>query len=181
RGKPPFKYLVVRAIPEVATQIAEIKTGGVDLIRSVSADIMPELKVHPQTYVSSAPILRVHQIALDMRYPPFDKKLVRQAANYAIDKQSIIQKLMGGLGTQVATNVQPAAFGFDPDVKPYPYDPKKAKELLAQAGYPNGVDVTLHSGDIAVRPQPEAMAQMLKIGRASCRERVEISAGAGSI
>jgi peptide/nickel transport system substrate-binding protein len=86
---------------------------------------------------------------------------VRQAANYAIDKQSIIQKLMGGLGTQVATNVQPAAFGFDPDVKPYPYDPKKAKELLAQAGYPNGVDVTLHSGDVAIRPQHEAMAQML--------------------
>ena len=161
RGKPPFKYLVVRAIPEVATQIAEIKTGGVDLIRSVSADILPELKAHPQTYVSSAPILRVHQVELDMRVPPFDKKLVRQAANYAIDKQAVIQKIMGGLGTQVATVVQPPAFGFDAEVKPYPYDPKKAKELLAQAGYPNGVDVTLHSSEIAIRPQFEAIAQML--------------------
>ena len=161
RGKPPFKYLVFRAIPEVATQIAELKTGGVDIIRSVSADIQPELKAHPQTYVTSSPILRVHQIAFDMRFPPFDKKLARQAANYAIDKQAVIQKLMGGLGTQVATNVQPAAFGFDPDVKPFPYDPKKAKELLAQAGYPNGVDITIHSGDIAIRPQHEAMAQML--------------------
>src|SRR5204862_4125277 len=147
--------------PEVATQIAEIKTGGVDLIRSVSADILPELKAHPQTYVSSAPILRVHQVEFDMRVPPFDKKLVRQAANYAIDKQTLIQKIMGGLGTQVATVVQPPAFGFGPEVKPYPYDPKKAKELLAQAGYPNGVDVTLHSAEIAVRPQFEAIAQML--------------------
>jgi peptide/nickel transport system substrate-binding protein len=161
RGKPPFKYLVFRAIPEVATQIAELKTGGVDVIRSVSADIQPELKAHPQTYVASSPILRVHQIALDMRFPPFDKKLARQAANHAIDKQAVIQKLMGGLGTQVATNVQPAAFGFDPDVKPFPYDPKKAKELLAQAGFPNGVDITIHSGDIAIRAQHEAMAQML--------------------
>src|SRR5258708_37032672 len=100
-------------------------------------------------------------MGLDMRYPPFDKKLVRQAANYAINKQSIIQKLMGGLGTQVATNVQPAAFGFDPDVKPYPYDPKKAKELLAQAGYPRGVAVPLHSGDVATRGYFEAMAQVL--------------------
>ena len=74
RGKPPFKYLVFRAIPEYATQYAEIKTGGVDIIREVSADITPELKTHPQTYVSSTPILRVHYVELDMRSAPFDKK-----------------------------------------------------------------------------------------------------------
>ena len=161
RGKPAFKHLVVRAIPEVATQIAEIKTGGVDLIRNVSADLVPELKSHTQTYVSSAPILRVHYGEFDMRHPPFDKKAVRQAANYAVDKQAIIQKLMGGLGQQVATVVQPAAFGFDPEVKPFPYDPKKARELLAQAGYPNGVDITLHSAFVEFRPVFEAIAQML--------------------
>ena len=161
RGKPPFKFLVVRAIPEVATQVAELKTGGVDLIRNVSADITPELKANPQTYVSSAPILRVHYVELDMRQAPFDKKAVRQAANYAIDKQAIIQKLMGGLGTQVATVVQPRAFGFEPELKPYPYDPKKAKELLAQAGYPGGVDITIHSAFVEFRPVFEAIAQML--------------------
>ncbi|MEK7372892.1 MAG: ABC transporter substrate-binding protein [candidate division NC10 bacterium] len=161
RGKPPFKHLIIRAIPEIATQVAEMKTGGVDLIRNVSADLIPELKSHPQTYVSSAPILRVHYVEFDMRVPPFDKKLVRQAANQAVDKQTIIQKLMGGLGQIVATTVQPKAFGFDPDVKPYPYDPKKAKELLAQAGYPNGVDITLHSAFVEFRPVFEAITQML--------------------
>jgi len=161
RGKPAFKHLVIRAIPEVATQIAEIKTGGVDLIRNVSADIAPELKAHAQTYVSSAPILRVHYVELDMRSAPFDKKLVRQAANLAIDKQAIIQRLMGGLGRQVATVVQPPAFGHDPEVQPFPFDPKKAKELLAQAGYPNGVDITLHSAFVEFRPVFEALTQML--------------------
>jgi peptide/nickel transport system substrate-binding protein len=161
RGKPAFKNLVIRAIPEVATQIAEIKTGGVDLIRNVSADLVPELKTHAQTYVSSAPILRVHYVELDMRQAPFDKKAVRQAANYAVDKQAIIQKLMGGLGRQVATVVQPPAFGFEPEVKPFPYDPKKARELLAQAGYPNGVDITLHSAFVEFRPVFEAITQML--------------------
>jgi peptide/nickel transport system substrate-binding protein len=161
RGKPPFKHLVIRAIPEVATQVAEVKTGGVDLIRNVSADLVPELKADPQTYVSSAPILRVHYVELDMRVPPFDTKLVRQAANYAIDRQAIIQKLMGGLGRQVATVVQPAAFGHDADVAPFPYDPKKAKELLAQAGHPNGVDITIHSAFVEFRPVFEAIAQML--------------------
>jgi peptide/nickel transport system substrate-binding protein len=161
RGKPAFKHLVIRAIPEVATQIAEVKTGGVDLIRNVSADLVPELKAHPQTYVSSAPILRVHYVELDMRVPPFDKKLVRQAANHAIDRQAIIQKLMGGLGTQVATVVQPPAFGHDADVKPFPYDAKKAKELLAQAGHANGVDITIHSAFVEFRPVFEAITQML--------------------
>jgi len=161
RGKPAFKHLVIRAIPEVATQIAEMKTGGVDLIRNVSADLVPEMKSSAQTYVSSSPILRVHYVELDMRSAPFDKKLVRQAANYAIDKQAIIQKLMGGLGQQVATVVQPKAFGFDGEVKPYAYDPKKAKELLAQAGYAGGVDITAHSAFVEFRPVFEAVTQML--------------------
>lgn len=161
RGKPAFKNLVIRAIPEIATQVAEMKTGGVDLIRNVSADLVPELKDHPRTYVTSSPILRVHYVQLDMRNAPTDNKLVRQAANYAIDKQTIIQKLMGGLGQQVATTVQPAAFGHDKSVQPYPYDPKKAKELLAKAGHPKGVDITLHSGFVEFRPVFEAISQML--------------------
>jgi len=161
RGKPAFKNLVFREIPEVATQIAELKTGGVDLIRNVSADLMPELKAHAQTYVTSAPILRTHYIQLDMRTEPFNKKLVRQAANYAMDREGIVQKMMAGLGKPMATVVHSAAFGYDPSVTVYPYDPKKAKALLAQAGYPNGVDITIHSAFTEFRPVFEAMAQML--------------------
>jgi peptide/nickel transport system substrate-binding protein len=161
RGKPAFKNLVFRAIPEVATSVAELKTGGVDIIRNVNADLLPDLKSHPQTRISTTPILRVHYIGLDMRSAPFDKKAARQAANYAIDKQAMLQKMMAGLGTQVPTVVQPAAFGFDPSSQPYPFDPKKAKELLAHAGYPNGVDITLHSAATDWRPHFEALGQML--------------------
>jgi peptide/nickel transport system substrate-binding protein len=161
RGKPAFKNLVFREIPEVATQIAELKTGGVDLIRNVSADLVPELKAHAQTYVTSAPILRTHYIQLDMRTEPFNKKLVRQAANYAMDREAIVQKMLAGLGKPMATVVHSAAFGYDPSVAVYPYDPKKARALLAQAGYPNGVDITIHSGFTEFRPVFEAMAQML--------------------
>jgi len=161
RGKPAFKYLTFRGIPEVATQVAELKTGGVDIIRNVSADLVPDLKAHAQTSISSAPILRTHYVHLDMRTEPFNKKAVRQAANYAIDREAIVQKMMAGLGRVVPTVVHPTAFGYDSSVTPYPYDPKKAKELLAQAGYPNGVDITLHSAFIEFRPVFEALAQML--------------------
>jgi peptide/nickel transport system substrate-binding protein len=161
RGKPPFKNLTFREIPEVATQMAELKTGGVDLIRNVSADLLPEIKTHAQTYVTSAPILRTHYMMLDMRSEPFNKKLARQAANHAIDREAIVQKMMAGLGRVVPTVVHPLAFGYDSSVTPYPYDPKKARALLAQAGYPNGVDITIHSSFTEFRPVFEAMAQML--------------------
>jgi peptide/nickel transport system substrate-binding protein len=161
RGKPAFKHLVIRAIPEVATQIAELKTGGVDIIRNVSADLVPELKANANTAVSSAPILRTHYVHFDMRTEPFNKKAVRQAANYAIDREAIVNKMMAGLGRVVPTVVHPAVFGYDGSVTPYGYDPKKAKELLAQGGYPNGVDVTLHSAFVEFRPVFEAIAQML--------------------
>jgi peptide/nickel transport system substrate-binding protein len=161
RGKPPFKTLIFRGIAEVATQVAELKTGGVDIIRNVSADLVPDLKNNPHTYISTAPILRTHYMAFDMRVEPFNKKLVRQAANYAIDREAVVQKMMAGLGKVVPTVVNPMAFGFDASVTPYPYDPKKAKELLKQAGYPNGVDVTMHSGSVEWRPVFEALCQML--------------------
>jgi peptide/nickel transport system substrate-binding protein len=163
RGPASIKTLVIRVIPETATQVAELKTGGVDIIRNLSPDLIPDLKAHANTYVSTAPILRTHYVMLDMREAPFTKKEARQAANYAIDRQAIVDKLMGGLGRVVPTVINPMAFGYDPALEGYPYDPKKAKELLKQAGYPNGVDITLHAGISAAfnRQIAEALAEML--------------------
>jgi peptide/nickel transport system substrate-binding protein len=163
RGPAPIKTFIIRVIPETATQVAELKTGGVDIVRSLPPDLMPDLKANPNTYVSTAPILRTHYVSLDMRHPPFDKKEARQAANFAIDRQAIIEKLMGGLGKSVPTVINPMAFGYDPTTEPYGYDPKKAKDLLKQAGYPNGVDITLHTGFGTTwgRQMGEALAEML--------------------
>ena len=163
RGPAPMKNLIIRVIPETSTQIAELKTGGVDIVRNLAPDLIPDLKAHANTYVSTAPILRTHYAMLDMREPPFDKKEARQAANYAIDRHAIVDKLMGGLGQVIPTVVNPMAFGYDPKVEGYPYDPKKAKELLKQAGFPNGTDITLHTGTSAAfnRQLAEAIAEML--------------------
>ena len=134
RGKPAFKYVVFRAIPEVATSVAELKTGGVDIIRNVNADLMPDLKNHPLTRISTTPILRVHYISLDMRSAPFDKKAARQAANYAIDKQAVIQKMMAGLGTQVATVVQPRRVRVRPVGAAVPVRPEEGEGAAGPGG-----------------------------------------------
>jgi len=161
RGRPPFRHLVFRGIPDVSTRLAELKTGGIDLVWWPPVDVIPDLARQSNLHISSVAGSRVHYVALDMRHPPFDNKLVRQAANHAIDKQALIQKLMAGRAVQTATVVAPIAFGYDADVPAYPYEPKKARELLAQAGYSNGVDITLHCASGSYQSIFEAMGQML--------------------
>ena len=98
---------------------------------------IPELKTHPQTYISSTPILRVHYVDLDMRVGALRQEGGAPGRELR-DRQAADHPEADGAASapQVATVVQPLAFGFDPEVKPYPFDQKKAKELLAQAGLP---------------------------------------------
>jgi peptide/nickel transport system substrate-binding protein len=161
RGRPAFPFLTFQVIPGMTAQVAALKTGAVDIVRNIPPGLVPDLQAHPHASISSAPILRTHYVHLDMRTEPFTKKAVRQAANYAIDREAIIRTMMAGLGRVVPTVVHPAAFGYDPSVTPYPYDPGKARQLLAQAGYPDGVDVTLHSAFVEFRPVFGAIARML--------------------
>ncbi|MGH7873069.1 MAG: ABC transporter substrate-binding protein, partial [Candidatus Binatia bacterium] len=87
---------------------------------------------------------RMYFLALNPIFKPFDNKLVRQALNYAIDPAVIIKHIYEGNGYVMDGPVASNVIGADPKLKRYPHDPKKAKELLAQAGYPDGLDVRLH-------------------------------------
>jgi peptide/nickel transport system substrate-binding protein len=143
--KPAFKYVRIRIIPEQATQIAELISGGVDVIKAVPPDQMDVINKSGQARTSSSPILRTAFIQLDQAGRsgpnPFQDKRVRQAANLAVDIDAIIKHVLNGLGDRTATTVNPMAFGFDPSVKPYKQDLAQAKKLLAEAGYPNGLEV----------------------------------------
>jgi peptide/nickel transport system substrate-binding protein len=97
--------------------------------------------------------------------PPFDKKEVRQAVAYAIDRDKIIKTLLQGQASRLDGPTGPGQYGYNPNLKPkYTYNPEKAKQLLAQAGYPNGVDVELSTpvGRYMLDKQiTEAMTAML--------------------
>ena len=143
--KPAFKYVRVRIIPEQATQIAELMSGGVDVIKAVPPDQMDVINKSGAARTSTSPILRTAMLQLDQAgrtgKNPFQDKRVRQAANLGVDMDSIIKHVLNGLGDRTATTVNPMAFGFDPNLKPYKQDAAAAKKLLADAGYPNGFEV----------------------------------------
>jgi len=135
-GAPLIKTLVIRPIPEDATRIAELQTGGVDIAVNIPPFLVNQVKAMPGVEVQSVPSGRVMFLYLNTLAPgPLQDKRVRQALNYAVDKKSIIEKILMGSGFQMAINLTPYHFGYDPSLQPYPYDPDKAKKLLAEAGY----------------------------------------------
>jgi len=154
--KPAFKHLRIRIIPEKATEIAELLSGGVDIIKAVPPDQMDVINKSGQARTGTSPILRTAMLQLDQaaRSGPnlFTDRRVRQAANLAVDNDAIIKFVLNGLGDRVATGVNPMAFGWDPGLKPYTQDLAQAKKLLAEAGYPNGVDVLFNEGPPIVEP-----------------------------
>jgi peptide/nickel transport system substrate-binding protein len=155
-AKPYYKYVRVRIIPEQATQIAELVSGGVDIIKAVPPDQMDVINKSGQARTTTSPILRTAMIQLDQAgrsgANPFQDKRVRQAANLAVDMDATIKHVLNGLGDRTATTVNPMAFGFDPNLKPYKQDLAQAKKLLADAGFPNGLEVGFTRGPTAVEP-----------------------------
>ena len=99
---------------------------------------------------------------------PLLKKKVRQALNYAIDKESIVKHILMGSGRVLGGPVVPAAFGHDSSLKPYPYNPEKAKQLLTEAGYPDGFSTEFDTGSgryLMDKQVAEAITGMLgKVG-----------------
>jgi len=154
--KPVFKYVRIRIIPEQATQIAELISGGVDIIKAVPPDQMDVINKSGQARTSTSPILRTAFIQLDQAgrsgKNPFQDRRVRLAANVAVDIDSIIKHVINGLGDRTATTINPMAFGYDPSVKPYKQDLAQAKKLLTEAGFPNGLEVGLLGTGPTVEP-----------------------------
>jgi peptide/nickel transport system substrate-binding protein len=154
--KPAYKHVRIRIIPEQATQIAELISGGVDIIKAVPPDQMDVINKSGQARTTTSPILRTAMIQLDQAgrsgANPFQDRRVRLAANLAVDVDSIIKHVLNGLGDRTSTTVNPMAFGFDPGLKPFKQDVAQAKKLLAEAGFPNGLEVAFLRGPTTVEP-----------------------------
>jgi peptide/nickel transport system substrate-binding protein len=145
-GAPKIKRLIFRPVPEVATKIAELQTGNADVITNIPPFLVDQVKNSPNAVVQSVPSGRVMFLYINcLADGPLKDKRVRQALNYAVDRKAIIDNILKGSGVQVPVNLTPLHFAYDADLKPYPYDPEKAKKLLAEAGYAKGLKLVFNS------------------------------------
>lgn len=142
RKMPSVKRLVYKSVPEATTRLAMLKRGEVDLAYLIDAPMAEEVKRDPNLKLAfSGGIATYYLDFLDMWDPksPWADRRVRLAANYAIDRKGLSEAETLGASPPTGSIV-PRSFEFALPLEPYPYDPAKAKQLLAEAGYPNGFD-----------------------------------------
>ncbi len=145
-GGPKAKKVRFRPIPDAQTRISALQAGEVDIIVNVAPEQAKQLETGAKTGVSSVPSVRVIFITLntldDSPAPALKNVKVRQALNYAIDRDAIITNIMLGNGKKISSPINSYFFAYE-DLPQYNYDPAKAKALLTEAGFPNGFDLEL--------------------------------------
>ena len=178
RGAPAIERLVFRPVPELTTRVAALLSGQADLVSDIPPDQTGKIKSSSSAHVEISTLggfVIMVKMTNYLMPGPWQDVRVRKAINYAIDMDTIIKTVLEGYGQVLGVPLEKEAFGFNPNIKWYGYDPERAKALLREAGHPNGFEMTLHApnrrymNDIEVM---QAMAQMLtKVG---IRAKVEV-------
>jgi len=168
---PQLPYLdkvTVKIIPDAMAQIAALKAGDVNVIGNIAApETAKALAADKRFKVGNGTSTAEVIMSTNNKAKPFDNKRVRQAIAYAIDRQAVVELAMSGFGTPIGSHWSPGTPYFVDLTSKYPYDPKKAKALLAEAGYPKGFEATIKLPDKYEysRRAGEVVADMLsKVG-----------------
>ena len=139
QGQAKIDHLVSRIIPDRASQFLELMADNID---SMSLNSIQYARIFPSRPDLNAKIAQYKELGnsytylgFNLKHKPFDDVRVRQAVNYAIDKQEIIDGVLLGLGLPVASPYKPGTRWSNPKLQPYPYDPQKAIALLKEAGF----------------------------------------------
>ncbi|AMQ07706.1 ABC transporter substrate-binding protein [Sporosarcina psychrophila] len=166
QGASAIKTLKFRAIPDEANLAAALRAGEIDIATGITPDIMKQLEGNTEINVKSEQGIRTFFISLDTKDPesPLHKKEVRQALNYAVDVDLMIDSVLDGQAKRVTTLIPEENFGYDESITPYEYNPEKARELLNEAGYPDGFDITFDANNLDSNNVQVITAQLKKIG-----------------
>lgn len=173
--QPAYQDLILRIVPGVPTQLAELLAGNVDIVRVVPFDQMQTVEESGVATPKTQAILRVGFTRLDAMGrsgpTPFEDVKVRTAVNHACDIQGYIDTLQPG-GDRTPALVNPKHFGFDPSIEPHAYDPELARSLLAEAGYPDGFDTVWVRGP-STMPNQDQVDQAMQRDLEAVGVRVE--------
>jgi peptide/nickel transport system substrate-binding protein len=165
RKTPSVKRLVFRVIPDESTRLAALKRGEADIAYAISGELGRDLQRTPGLTLKPTVIQSTHFAYFadqwDPKSPWHDRR-VRLAANLAIDRQAINQAVTLGF-SKITCSIIPSTFDFYWQPPAYPHDPARAKQLLAEAGYPNGFDAGEYFSDLVTTNSGEIVVNYLKI------------------
>lgn len=141
-GAPKLDQVIFKPAPEASTRVAMLETGDADIIANVPPELTNRIEASDLARIEQVPSLRMIFVEFNPFEPPFDDVRVRQAFNHAVDKESLINDVLEGFATRMKGVILPGWLGYNPDaLTSYDYDPERAKALLAEAGYGDGLTV----------------------------------------
>lgn len=142
-GLPKLDKVTFKVIPEASTRLAELQTGNIDIMKRVEVAQAETVKGSDYLKLLEVGTPTVFSLRFDTAREPLGDVRVRQALNYAINKEEIISEILGGYGRLISTYQSELSFGNNPDLEPYPFDPEKAKALLQEAGVEEGTELDI--------------------------------------
>jgi len=163
-GRPKIDNLIYAITPDASVRYAKLKAGECHVMAFPKPADIEAMKKDPNINLLQKEGLNIGYVAFNVEKKPFDNKAVRQALAMAVDKQSILKSVFQGAG-QVAKNpLPPMMWGYNDKIKDRPYDPAKAKDMLAKAGFPNGFEVELWYLPVTrpYNPDGKRMAELIQ-------------------
>lgn len=134
-------------IPETGARIAEIETGNADVINGIGTENLDRVDNTDGVTLEAVESNLVEYIGINTQNEPMDDPLVRQALSYALDRESVIEGIFNGSGRKAQGILPPGMVGYDEDLEGYEYDMERAEELLEEAGYSDGFDISIAVND----------------------------------
>jgi dipeptide transport system substrate-binding protein len=164
-GRPKIDTLIFAITPDAAVRLAKLNAGECHVAALPNPSDLQEMRQDPNIRVLEEVGLNVGYLAFNTEKEPFTNRTVRQALNMAVDKQAIVDAIFQGSGTVAKNPIPPAQWGYNDNVKDYPYDPEAAKKLIVEAGFPNGFETDLWAMPVArpYNPNARRMAEMLQV------------------
>lgn len=144
QGFPKLDAIRWKCVPENNTRANMLVTGEADFAAAVPFELADKLKQESKIEVVASPSVIQRFVALNNHFAPLNNPKVRQALNYAVNKEALVKVAFHGYAIP-AEGVLPTGIAYNVKLGPWPYNPQKARELLKEAGYPNGFETTLWS------------------------------------
>src|SRR5699024_2770829 len=163
-GLPKLDRVIFEVIPDNAARLIALRSGEVDIMDGLNPDDAEGVEAEEGLELLTRSENNVGYLGFNTQSEPLDKVEVRHAINYAIDKEAIADALYAGYATTAKNPLPPGYLGYNDDVEAYEYDPDKAIELLAEAGFEDGLEIELWTMPVArpYMPDPETVAQIVQ-------------------
>jgi ABC-type transport system substrate-binding protein len=148
-GRPYVDTLVLKPIPDARLRWQMLKAGQIDIMATPHQADIDEIEHTPGVKYSKQPGLNVGYLAINTEKKPFNNLKIRQAIVYAINRDSLVKEVFGALGRPAKNPIPPILLGYNEEIHFTPFDPQKSRDLLAEAGFPNGFKCKLWTMPIA--------------------------------